>query len=225
MRTRRTGVVITLCAAALAAAFFAGAARSGDIYPPKGGISSTGRTLDEVFDAAAEGRSSSCGVPVASPRMVCAMMIMDEGAMLDSGGSVHGVQGACMVTAFQHEIKSPRDPASGLPTGRRQHKPFTITKPLDKSTPLIRGAMAQGKHFPTVVIRMYRPGASGEEQHYFTITLTNAQVADVECFTEGVATESCTHMEHVAFTYQKIEWTWVDGGITHEDDWESPPTN
>jgi type VI secretion system secreted protein Hcp len=26
----------------------------------------------------------------------------------------------------------------------------------------------------------------------------------------------------VAFTYQKIEWTWVDGGITAMDDWESP---
>ena len=24
------------------------------------------------------------------------------------------------------------------------------------------------------------------------------------------------------FTYQKIEWTWVDGGITASDDWEAP---
>ncbi len=28
--------------------------------------------------------------------------------------------------------------------------------------------------------------------------------------------------EEVAFTYQKIEWTWMDGGITAMDDWESP---
>jgi hypothetical protein len=26
-----------------------------------------------------------------------------------------------------HEIVSPRDAASGLPTGKRQHKPFVIT--------------------------------------------------------------------------------------------------
>ena len=25
----------------------------------------------------------------------------------------------------------------------------------------------------------------------------------------------------IAFTYQKIEWTWTDGGITAGDDWES----
>jgi hypothetical protein len=30
---------------------------------------------------------------------------------------------------------SPRDSASGLPTGKRQHKPFVFTKVIDKSTP------------------------------------------------------------------------------------------
>ena len=25
--------------------------------------------------------------------------------------------------------------------------------------------------------------------------------------------------EEVAFTYSKIEWTWVDGGITANDSW------
>jgi type VI secretion system secreted protein Hcp len=31
------------------------------------------------------------------------------------------------VKAGSHEIVSPRDPASGLPTGKRMHKPFTTT--------------------------------------------------------------------------------------------------
>ena len=39
---------------------------------------------------------------------------------------------------------SPRDPASGLPTGKRMHKPFVITKELDKATPLL---YSQGKPF------------------------------------------------------------------------------
>lgn len=38
-------------------------------------------------------------------------------------------------TALSHSIKSPRDAASGLATGKRQHKPMTITKQLDKSSP------------------------------------------------------------------------------------------
>ena len=28
--------------------------------------------------------------------------------------------------------------------------------------------------------------------------------------------------EHISFTYQKITWTFEDGGITSEDDWEQP---
>ena len=30
------------------------------------------------------------------------------------------------------------------------------------------------------------------------------------------------HMEEVSFTYKKIEWTFVDGGILAEDDWTAP---
>ena len=35
------------------------------------------------------------------------------------------------------QVKSPRDAASGLATGKRMHKPFVITKELDKSSPML----------------------------------------------------------------------------------------
>jgi hypothetical protein len=35
------------------------------------------------------------------------------------------------------DVIKPRDAASGLPTGKRQHKPFTITKRIDKSSPTL----------------------------------------------------------------------------------------
>lgn len=38
-------------------------------------------------------------------------------------------------TALSHSIKSPRDAASGLATGRRMHKPMTLSKQSDKSSP------------------------------------------------------------------------------------------
>jgi len=40
-----------------------------------------------------------------------------------------------MVIAVEHEVLSPCDAASGLPTGKRQHKPLSITKEVDKSSP------------------------------------------------------------------------------------------
>ena len=51
------------------------------------------------------------------------------------------------VLALTHEIISPRDAASGLPTGKRQHKPFTITKPVDKSSPLLFESLVKGEPF------------------------------------------------------------------------------
>ena len=43
-----------------------------------------------------------------------------------------------------------RDAASGLATGKRAHKPFTITKQYDKATPMLAAGKATGK-------RAYKP--------------------------------------------------------------------
>ena len=48
-------------------------------------------------------------------------------------GKIRCADGTCSIT-FEQEIISPRDAASGLPTGKRQHKPFVITKELDRSS-------------------------------------------------------------------------------------------
>jgi type VI secretion system secreted protein Hcp len=112
------------------------------------------------------------------------------------------------INAIGHEIISPRDAASGLPTGKRQHKPITITKEIDKSTPLILGALVTNENLTQVLIGMLRNG-----NQVMTIKLTNASVA---------SRVQKGDFETVSFTYQKIEWTWVDGGITAEDDWQAP---
>lgn len=48
-------------------------------------------------------------------------------------GKIRCADGTCSIT-FEQEIVSPRDAASGLPTGKRQHKPITITQELDPGT-------------------------------------------------------------------------------------------
>jgi type VI secretion system secreted protein Hcp len=112
------------------------------------------------------------------------------------------------LTGLSHEIISPRDPASGLATGKRQHKPIVFTKQLDSTTPLLLSALVTNETLTSVLIGLLRNG-----QQVATIKLTNASVAD---YTDHGDTE------HWSLTYQKIEWTWVDGGITASDDWEAP---
>jgi type VI protein secretion system component Hcp len=51
-----------------------------------------------------------------------------------------------------HAVTSPRDAATGMATGKRMHKPITITKELDKSSPLLAKAVAAGTPIPKAVI-------------------------------------------------------------------------
>ena len=109
---------------------------------------------------------------------------------------------------ISHEIISPRDPQSGLPTGKRQHKPFVITKELDKTSPLLLSALVTNENLTSVLIGLLRNGLP-----FATIKLTNANISSY--VTHGTT-------EAWSFTYQKITWTYVDGGITAQDDWEAP---
>jgi len=45
---------------------------------------------------------------------------------------------------FNQAIVSPRDAASGLPTGKRQHKPIKFTKEIDKSSPVLAKQSSSG---------------------------------------------------------------------------------
>src|SRR5438093_8359888 len=59
---------------------------------------------------------------------------------IKGGVTQKGREGKIAVIAVSHEIVSPRDPQSGLPTGQRVHKPLVITKELDKSSTLLYNA-------------------------------------------------------------------------------------
>ena len=69
----------------------------------------------------------------------------------DIKGSViqKGREGKIMVIAVSHENFAPRDAASGLATGIRQHKPFVITKEIDKSSPLFYRALVNNENITT----------------------------------------------------------------------------
>jgi len=53
-------------------------------------------------------------------------------SIVDAQGKKSAVDGK-----YECSIVSPRDAASGLPTGKRMHKPFVITKELDASSVVI----------------------------------------------------------------------------------------
>lgn len=146
----------------------------------------------------------------------------------DIKGSViqKGREGKIMVIAANHELTTPRDIVAGLPTGRHTHKPFVITKQLDKSSPLLYTALVNNENLTVWELQFWTNAASGsstggEKQHY-TVKLSNARIAGIRfVMPNNKITElaKLTEYEEVEFVYESIEWVWTDGGITASDKW------
>ena len=135
----------------------------------------------------------------------------------DIDGSVTqaGRENSIEIYGFSHEVISPRDAASGRATGKRQHLPFTIKAPIDRSTPLLFNALATNENLPQVTLRLYRPSRSGKEEQYYTIELVNATVSSIK--KEAGKEARDPHLMIVSFAYQQITETWEDGGIMAQD--------
>ncbi len=139
---------------------------------------------------------------------------------IKGGVTQAGREDSIEIYGWSHEIVSPRDAASGMPTGKRQHKPLTLTMPIDKSTPLLLNALTNNENITEFRLEMWRPSRSGKEFQYYTIELVNASVASFKV--ESGADKRSPHTATISLTYQKIIEIWEDGGITAKDDWETP---
>lgn len=145
----------------------------------------------------------------------------------DIKGSItqKGREGRIMVIAFNHEVRSPVDASGGLPVGRKVHKPFTITKEIDKSSPLLYSALVNNENLTFWELQCFAAGRAGVEINTYKVNLTNARIVDIKSIMlNNKITENAPMpmMEEVSFVYQKIQWTWVAGGITSQDDWSEP---
>jgi type VI secretion system secreted protein Hcp len=137
-----------------------------------------------------------------------------------------GREGSSLVQQFNHDVTIPRDPQSGLASGRRVHHPIQIVKRIDKASPKLFQALTQGERFSDVTYKWYRIDQSGAggQQHYFTIKLEEAVLVSMKQWfpiTSDSARSNYSHFEDIAMTYRKIIWTWEDGGIQTQDDWKA----
>jgi len=136
-----------------------------------------------------------------------------------------GREDTILVEAFNHQVSMPRDPQTGLASGKRRHEPMSVVKFYDKSSPLLYQALCTGEHFKDVTLKWYRIASTGQEEHYFTTLLEDAILVAIRTFMPSALdkeTEQYGHMEECSFTYRRITWTFEDGGVTATDDWSTP---
>ncbi|HEY2354603.1 MAG TPA: type VI secretion system tube protein Hcp [Gaiellaceae bacterium] len=110
--------------------------------------------------------------------------------------------------SLSHEIVVPRDSGSPYPAGRQQHMPISMTMLMGPTTPRFLTALTTSEILTSVQISLVRSGTK-----VATIKLTNARVAHY------VETDQTVQFD---LTYERIEWTWLAGGLTAQDYWINP---
>jgi type VI secretion system secreted protein Hcp len=133
-----------------------------------------------------------------------------------------GREDSILVIGYNHDVFSPRDARSGLPDEARQHAPLRITKEIDRSTPLLMAAWAQGERITEFELRFWQPSATGKEVQYYTIRLYDARIVGIrQEMLNNRYPEYANHKEreHVTFVYREIEWIFEDGGLAFQDEW------
>jgi type VI secretion system secreted protein Hcp len=137
-----------------------------------------------------------------------------------------GREGSILGVEFRHEIISPRDAASGLPTGKRQHKPIVFTAELGSAHPSLIQALCTNEklsvEFTFWKLQLSAATGVGAEVNYMTIKLTNAVKSRVTTRvpnTRDPALMKLPEMSDIDFTYESIEVKNNQTGKSYSDDW------
>lgn len=135
-----------------------------------------------------------------------------------------GREDLIMVIGYSHIISSLRDPSTCKASDRLNHLPVSITKEVDKSTPLLLRAFAEHEKMNIFRLEFWQPSSSGAEVQHYTVELEGAYIAGIrQEMLNNKYPENMQHKEreHISFTYDRVIRKWVEGGIEEFDDWES----
>jgi len=153
-------------------------------------------------------------------------------------GSVTANQfkGDSLVFGIDLDTQVPADVSAGLATGKRQHSPLILVKPIDAATPRLYSAMANNERLTKVVVDVTGPDPQGKGiTTLFSYTLTDAQIVDLHhsMTTPCVGSAPCKATgpdgnivgpdeptESIAMIYGSITITY--GNATVTDDWNQP---
>ncbi|EXU73916.1 Hcp family type VI secretion system effector [Erwinia mallotivora] len=126
--------------------------------------------------------------------------------------------GSVELKSFSHGVTVPVESNLGKLTGTRVHRPITIVKEFDQTTPLLYRAVCQGRIMKKATIRMYRILESGVEAEYFNIILENVRFTTVAPYLSPNGITS-THLETLELRYEAISWKYTEGNIIYRDSW------
>lgn len=126
-----------------------------------------------------------------------------------------GREGRMAVLESSHELTVPVDGVSGLAAGRAEHRPFVVVKEIDQATPALYRALVERELLVEAELQYWalKSKTAGTEVIRYAVQLRNARLmgmrfvqpdvldADLRAFPEA---------EELSFTYERIEWRWMN---------------
>jgi type VI secretion system secreted protein Hcp len=123
-----------------------------------------------------------------------------------------GASGTIPIKAVTHDVVMASDHASGMASGKRQHGTITITKEIDRASPMLFQALNSHEVLSDVNIGSQTSG-SGAGKIVQTIELKDAVISGIR---------KSGNEELITLDYDTIQVTHVDGSKSATDDWEAP---
>lgn len=140
-----------------------------------------------------------------------------------------GREGSIQVVDISHSIVVPREqgPGPGASAVRREHRPLVVTIALDQSAPQLYNSLCTVENITQLDLsywssRIRSAVGTGAESLEFTVRLTNCQINSIDQVVEKEQNGISHTYLRISFSYQKIEWTWLNGGITASDELSAP---
>jgi type VI secretion system secreted protein Hcp len=82
----------------------------------------------------------------------------------------------------------------------------SVTKEMDKSSPLLRQKLTEGRPIPQIIIHFAATYSSTREV-YFSIRYTNAYLTSVSMSASG--SDGSVPTENLSFTFETVEWEYT----------------
>jgi type VI secretion system secreted protein Hcp len=124
---------------------------------------------------------------------------------------------------FVAETTLPFETASGLASGKRQHKPILLTKKWGAASPQLFQALVTNETLTSVLFEFLQTDEQGQEFVFHTFKLTNARISAIKSYVDLTDVTGDpydgTELEDVSFVYQKLETENKVGKTTAVDDW------
>ncbi|EIF8196713.1 Hcp family type VI secretion system effector [Vibrio vulnificus] len=103
----------------------------------------------------------------------------------------------------------------------KSHNPITITKFIDKSTPLLATAFARQEHLECT-LNFYRTNGNGYNEKFYTVELKKALITAINFSQPHTLLSHDEEMtEQISISYRDIIWKHNIAGTEGYDNWEN----